>query len=81
MNKDFIKIFEETQALMHGHFILSSGLHSPMYVQCAKLLSYRSLASKICVSLISANINEHKCSGKKYRPLASSALGNVSLGA
>ena len=39
MDKDFIKIFEETQALMHGHFILSSGLHSDKYVQCAQLLS------------------------------------------
>ena len=40
MNKDFIKIFEETQALMHGHFILSSGLHSDTYFQCAKVLQY-----------------------------------------
>ena len=40
MVKDFIKIFEETQALMHGHFILSSGLHSDTYFQCAKVLQY-----------------------------------------
>ena len=40
MDKDFIKIFEETQALMHGHFILSSGLHSDTYFQCAKVLQY-----------------------------------------
>ena len=31
MDKDFIKIFQETKALMHGHFILSSGLHSDTY--------------------------------------------------
>ena len=40
MDKDFIKIFEETQALIHGHFILSSGLHSDTYFQCAKVLQY-----------------------------------------
>ncbi len=40
MDIDFIKIFEETQALMHGHFILSSGLHSDTYFQCAKVLQY-----------------------------------------
>ena len=40
MDKDFIKIFEKTQALMHGHFILSSGLHSDTYFQCAKVLQY-----------------------------------------
>ena len=40
MDKDFIKIFQETKALMHGHFILSSGLHSDTYFQCAKVLQY-----------------------------------------
>ena len=40
MDKDFIKIFEETEALMQGHFILSSGLHSDTYFQCAKVLQY-----------------------------------------
>ena len=34
-----LKILKETDALIEGHFILSSGLHSSKYVQCAKLLS------------------------------------------
>ena len=33
-----LKILKETNALLEGHFILSSGLHSNQYVQCAKLL-------------------------------------------
>ena len=37
--KESLKILKETSALLDGHFILSSGLHSPQYVQCAKLLS------------------------------------------
>ena len=34
-----LKILKETKALLEGHFILSSGLHSKEYIQCAKLLS------------------------------------------
>ena len=37
--EESLKILKETNALLEGHFILSSGLHSPQYVQCAKLLS------------------------------------------
>ena len=35
-----LKILKETEALLEGHFILSSGLHSKQYIQCAKLLSH-----------------------------------------
>ena len=37
--EESLKILKETNALLVGHFILSSGLHSDQYVQCAKLLS------------------------------------------
>ena len=46
-----LKILKETNALLEGHFILSSGLHSNQYVQCAKLLSYPKQAETICASL------------------------------
>jgi len=46
-----LKILKETNALLEGHFILSSGLHSNQYVQCAKLLSYPKQAERICISL------------------------------
>ena len=49
--KESLKILKETKALLEGHFILSSGLHSRQYVQCAQLLSKPSMASKICISL------------------------------
>ena len=49
--KESLKILKETDALLDGHFILSSGLRSPQYVQCAKLLSKPYLAQKICESL------------------------------
>ena len=38
--KESLKILKETNALLEGHFILSSGLHSKQYIQCAKLLSH-----------------------------------------
>ena len=44
-------ILKETKALLEGHFILSSGLHSDQYVQCAKLLSHPKKAELICSSL------------------------------
>jgi len=50
-SEESLKILKETKALIDGHFILSSGLHSPKYVQCAQLLSKPKKASQICNSL------------------------------
>ena len=58
--KESLKILKETNALLEGHFILSSGLHSKQYIQCAKLLSHPKQAKIICSSLkekINANLN------------------------
>ena len=49
--EESLKILKETNALLEGHFILSSGLHSKLYIQCAKLLSYPKKAEAICSSL------------------------------
>ena len=49
--EDSLKILKETNALIDGHFILSSGLHSSQYVQCAQLLSKPEKAKIICESL------------------------------
>jgi orotate phosphoribosyltransferase len=49
--KESLKILKETNALLSGHFVLSSGLHSNEYVQCAKLLSQPKKAEIICRSL------------------------------
>ena len=50
-HKKSLDILRKTNALLEGHFILSSGLHSSKYIQCAKLLSFPYLADKICKSL------------------------------
>ena len=49
--KESLIILKETSALIEGHFILSSGLHSAKYVQCAQLMSKPNKAEKICISL------------------------------
>ncbi len=50
--KESLKILKETDALLEGHFILSSGLHSAKYVQCAQLMRKPWEAYKICSSLV-----------------------------
>ena len=50
-HKKSLNILRKTNALLEGHFVLSSGLHSSKYIQCAKLLSFPHIADKICKSL------------------------------
>lgn len=45
---DVLKLFKDTGALLEGHFLLTSGLHSPQYFQCAKVLQYPQHAQKLC---------------------------------
>ena len=71
-----LKILKETNSLLEGHFILSSGLHSNQYVQCAKLLSYPKQAEIICAALtekIKSNFN-------KIDIVLSPALGGIVVG-
>ncbi len=49
--KDSLAVLKKTNALLEGHFVLSSGLHSPKYVQCAKLLSFPHISKNFCKSL------------------------------
>ena len=49
--EESLKILKETKALIEGHFILSSGLHSDQYIQCAKLLSNPRKSEIFCSSL------------------------------
>ena len=74
--KESLKILKETNALLEGHFILSSGLHSPKYVQCAQLMSKPEKAEKICISL-SKKINENF---KTFDLILSPAMGGIIVG-
>ncbi|MEE8547402.1 MAG: orotate phosphoribosyltransferase [bacterium] len=47
MGKDFLQLFREREALLEGHFGLTSGRHSPTYLQCAMVLQYPEIAREI----------------------------------
>lgn len=51
--EELMAMLESAGAIRHGHFELSSGLHSGMYVQCALVLQYPRLAEKLGQSLAS----------------------------
>ena len=46
-----LQIFHREEALLEGHFLLSSGLHSGQYMQCARVLQKPALAEKLCGAL------------------------------
>jgi len=48
MSKDLLALFRQTGALLDGHFVLRSGLHSRQYFQCALLLQHTEIAAKVC---------------------------------
>ena len=74
--KDSLAVLKKTKALLEGHFVLSSGLHSPQYVQCAKLLSYPKKSEEFCKSL-SIKI---KKKFKKIDIILSPAMGAIVIG-
>ena len=74
--KDSLAVLKKTKALLEGHFVLSSGLHSPQYVQCAKLLSFPKKSEKFCKSL-STKI---KKKFKKIDIILSPAMGGIVIG-
>ena len=74
--EESLKILKETNALIEGHFILSSGLHSPRYVQCAQLLSKPHKASIICNSLA----EKIKASFQEFDLILSPAMGGIIIG-
>tara|TARA_B100000989_G_scaffold180319_1_gene135510 strand:+ start:584 stop:1171 length:588 start_codon:yes stop_codon:yes gene_type:complete len=75
-HKKSLDILRKTDALLEGHFILSSGLHSSKYIQCAKLLSFPILAEKICKSLA----NQIKKKFKKIDLILAPAMGGIIIG-
>ncbi len=74
--KNSLNVLKKTKALLDGHFILSSGLHSPKYIQCAKLLSYPKISDKFVKSLAS----KIKKKIKKIDIILSPAMGGIIIG-
>ncbi len=66
--------FRRTGALMEGHFILSSGLHSSNYLQCALVLQHPAEAEALGRALAA------KFAGQKIQTVAAPAIGGLIIG-
>ena len=75
-HKKSLDILRKTNALLEGHFVLSSGLHSSKYIQCARLLSHPSKAAKICKSFAQKIKKEYK----KIDLILAPAMGGIVIG-
>ena len=74
MNEDVLALFRKTGALLDGHFILRSGLHSREYFQCALLLQDTKIAEKVC-GWLADKLREFDCD-----TVISPALGGIIVG-
>jgi orotate phosphoribosyltransferase len=74
MSEDLLALFRETGALLDGHFILRSGLHSRQYFQCALLLQHTDIAAKVC-RWLADKLREFDCDA-----VISPALGGIIVG-
>jgi orotate phosphoribosyltransferase len=75
MSKEEIQsIFIKSQALLEGHFKLTSGLHSPQYFQCAKVLQYPEYLTQLCSAIAGYYRN------KNIDVVISPAIGGIAVG-
>jgi orotate phosphoribosyltransferase len=74
MSEDLPALFRKTGALLDGHFVLRSGLHSRQYFQCALLLQHTAMAAEVCARL-AARLRAYACDC-----VISPALGGIIVG-
>jgi orotate phosphoribosyltransferase len=74
MSDDLLAVFRKTGALLDGHFVLRSGLHSRQYFQCALLLQYTDVAERIC-NMLADKLRSYECDS-----VISPALGGIIVG-
>jgi orotate phosphoribosyltransferase len=74
-HESLLAVFEEHGALLKGHFLLSSGLHSPRYLQCARVLMEPGLATRLCAQL--AERLRPRLGGETPAAVVAPALGGV----
>ncbi len=74
MSEDLLALFRKTGALLDGHFVLRSGLHSRQFFQCAILLQYTDIAADVCGRLAD-KLRAIDCDG-----VISPALGGIVVG-
>ena len=75
---EVLRLFRECGALLEGHFLLSSGMHSPYYLQCARVLMEPARAERVCAALIARLRRE--LPDLAVDAVVAPALGGVVLG-
>jgi len=74
MSEDLLALFRQTGALLDGHFILRSGLHSRQYFQCALLLQHTDIAARVC-GMLANKLRAMVCDA-----VISPAIGGIIVG-
>ena len=74
MSEDLLALFRQTGALLDGHFVLRSGLHSRQYFQCAILLQHTDIAERVC-KMLADKLRTFDCDA-----VVSPALGGIIVG-
>ena len=77
--KQVLKAFKDTGALLEGHFELRSKLHSNRYFQCANVLRFPRIAEKLCRAVTREAVKSGKL-GKKIDGVISPAVGGILVG-
>ena len=72
--KEVLAVFEDTDAILKGHFRLTSGRHSGTYMQCAKLFTDTKSSEKLCAALA------EKLKGIPADMIVSPAVGGILMG-
>jgi len=75
--EEILAEFRAAEALLEGHFILSSGLHSPRYLQCARVLMDPVRASRLASALVASMPSEVRSA---VEIIVSPAMGGVIIG-
>ena len=74
MTNEVFSLLEEAQGVLHGHFCLTSGLHSNIYFQCAKLYQYPDITEKLGKMLA------EKLADIEFDTIVAPAIGAVIIG-
>ena len=74
MSQDILSLFRQADALLDGHFVLRSGLHSRQFFQCAILLQHTKIAERVC-GMLADKLREIEADS-----VISPALGGISVG-
>jgi orotate phosphoribosyltransferase len=78
LGQETLEVFNRTGAYLNGHFRLTSGLHSPEYLQCALVLQHPAIAERLGIEL--AHKIQQFTAGKRISLVSAPAIGGLIIG-